>query len=364
MKKPVKCDCSTRNVEAPRALIAERTAHAGPTTGATNDCLQITPAPRSFMSTPAIRIDHVTKRFAGHTAVKDLTFDVPAGGIFGLLGPNGAGKSTTLRMIMDIIEPDAGRIALFGEGASSRDLSARVGFLPEERGLYRKMKVLDHLVFLAEVKGVRGSVARTKADSWLERLGLTEWRLKRVEDLSKGMQQKIQFAGTLIHDPDLVILDEPFSGLDPINLQVMKDVVVEIARSGRTVLFSTHIMEQAERMCDRIVIIARGEKVVDGRVSEVKSGFGERHIALSFSAGKEFADRILADRRLVAKVDDYGASADVLMSPGLDPQQLLVALVQAGVGLTRFEVVEPSLQAIFIAKVGDATYAPASAVAA
>jgi ABC-2 type transport system ATP-binding protein len=315
------------------------------------------------MSTPAISIEHVTKRFASFTAVKDLSFTVPSGGIFGLLGPNGAGKSTTIRMIMDIIEPDAGKITLFGSSASSRDLSERLGFLPEERGLYRKMKVLDHLAFLGEVKGMRKTDAKVKADRWLQRLGLSDWRLKRVEDLSKGMQQKIQFAGTLIHDPELVILDEPFSGLDPINLQVMKDVVVEIARSGRTVLFSTHVMEQAERMCDRIVIIARGEKVVDGTVSEVKAGFGERHIALTFFRGKEVAERILADPALVAKLDDYGASAEVAMAVGVDPQALLRALVAADVGLNRFEVVEPSLQSIFIAKVGNAAEVPAKAAA-
>ena len=315
------------------------------------------------MSTPAITIEHVTKRFASFTAVKDLSFTVPSGGIFGLLGPNGAGKSTTIRMIMDIIEPDAGKITLFGSSASSRDLSERLGFLPEERGLYRKMKVLDHLAFLGEVKGMRKADAKVKADRWLQRLGLSDWRLKRIEDLSKGMQQKIQFAGTLIHDPELVILDEPFSGLDPINLQVMKDVVVEIARSGRTVLFSTHVMEQAERMCDRIVIIARGEKVVDGTVSEVKAGFGERHIALTFFRGKEVAERILADPALVAKLDDYGASAEVAMAVGVDPQALLRALVAADVGLNRFEVVEPSLQSIFIAKVGNAAEVPAKAAA-
>jgi ABC-2 type transport system ATP-binding protein len=315
------------------------------------------------MSTPAISIDHVTKRFGAFTAVKDLSFTVPSGGIFGLLGPNGAGKSTTIRMIMDIIEPDAGKITLFGSSASSRDLSERLGFLPEERGLYRKMKVLDHLAFLGEVKGMRKADAKVKADRWLQRLGLSDWRLKRIEDLSKGMQQKIQFAGTLIHDPELVILDEPFSGLDPINLQVMKDVVVEIARSGRTVLFSTHVMEQAERMCDRIVIIARGEKVVDGTVSEVKAGFGERHIALTFFRGKEVAERILADPALVAKLDDYGASAEVAMAVGVDPQALLRALVAADVGLNRFEVVEPSLQSIFIAKVGNAAEVPAKAAA-
>lgn len=316
------------------------------------------------MSTPAISIEHVTKRFSAHTAVKDLSFAVPAGGIFGLLGPNGAGKSTTIRMIMDIIEPDEGKITLFGSSASSRDLSARVGFLPEERGLYKKMRILEHLAFLGEVKGMRVSDAKAKADKWLQRLGLGDWALKRVEDLSKGMQQKVQFAGALIHDPELVILDEPFSGLDPVNLQVMKDVVVEVARSGRTVLFSTHIMEQAERMCDRIVIIARGEKVVDGTVADVKAGFGDQNIALTFSSGKEAAERVMADRTLLAKVDDYGASAEVSMAAGVNPQALLTALVGAGVGLSRFEVVEPSLQAIFIAKVGNAGVAPANAEAA
>ncbi len=316
------------------------------------------------MSTPAVLIDHVTKRFSGHTAVKDLSFTVPAGGIFGLLGPNGAGKSTTIRMIMDILEPDEGRISLFGSAASSRDLSARVGFLPEERGLYKKMKILEHLAFLGEVKGMRVSDAKSKASKWLDRLGLADWGQKKVEDLSKGMQQKVQFAGALIHDPELVILDEPFSGLDPVNLQVMKDVVVEIARSGRTVLFSTHIMEQAERMCDRIVIIARGEKVVDGTVTDVKAGFGNRNIALTFSSGKEAAERVMADRALTAKVDDYGASAEVSLADGATSQQLLIALVNAGVGLARFEVVEPSLQAIFIAKVGNAGVVPANAEAA
>ena len=316
------------------------------------------------MSTPAVNIDRVTKRFSGHTAVKDLSFAVPAGGIFGLLGPNGAGKSTTIRMMMDIIEPDEGKVSLFGSASSSRELSARVGFLPEERGLYRKMRILEHLAFLGEVKGMSSGAAKSKADKWLQRLGLAEWATKRVEDLSKGMQQKVQFAGALIHDPELVILDEPFSGLDPVNLQVLKDVVVEIARGGRTVLFSTHIMEQAERMCDRIVIIARGEKVVDGAVAEVKAGFGERHVALSFAGQKEVAERILADPALVAKVDDYGASAEVSLASGASAQQLLAALVGSGVSLSRFEIIEPSLQSIFIAKVGNAGVVPADTVAA
>lgn len=311
------------------------------------------------MPTPAVRVEHVTKRFSGHTAVRDLSMEVPAGGIFGLLGPNGAGKSTTIRMIMDIIEPDEGTVSLFGSTERSRNLSGRVGYLPEERGLYKKMKVLDQLIFLGETKGISRSESRKRANAWLEKLGIADWAVKKVEDLSKGMQQKVQFAGALLHDPELVILDEPFSGLDPVNSQVMKDVVVEIARSGRTVLFSTHIMEQAERMCDHIVIIARGEKVVDGSVAQVKADFGGSFVALSFTHDKEKAMRVLADRRVVESVDDYGASAEVKLAVGGDAEALLTSLVREGVGLRRFEVVEPSLQSIFIAKVG-----PEAAVAA
>ena len=304
------------------------------------------------MPAAAVLVERVTKRFSGHTAVRDLSIEVPSGSIFGLLGPNGAGKSTTIRMIMDIIEPDEGRVSLFGSSERSRNLSARVGYLPEERGLYKKMKVLDQLIFLGETKGLARRESRRRSTAWLEKLGIADWAAKKVEDLSKGMQQKVQFAGALLHDPELVILDEPFSGLDPVNSQVMKDVVVEIARSGRTVLFSTHIMEQAERMCDRIVIIARGEKVVDGTVAQVKADFGGRFVALSFTHDKERAARVMLDRRLVESVDDYGVTAELKLAPDADPEELLATLVREGVGLKRFEVVEPSLQSIFIAKVG------------
>ena len=304
------------------------------------------------MAEPVVRVEGVTKRFAGHVAVRDLSLDVPKGIIFGLLGPNGAGKSTTIRMIMDIIEPDEGQVVLFGGTAKGRDLSERIGFLPEERGLYKKMKVVDHLVFLGEIKGMSGRDARRKAAEWLDRLGLRDWTTHKVEDLSKGMQQKVQFAGTLIHEPELVILDEPFSGLDPVNSQVLKDVVVELARSGRTVLFSTHIMEQAEKMCDHIVIISRGQKVVDGTLAEVKREDGGRHVAVAFHRDAAQAARVLLDRSLVAKADDYGASAELELAPGADPDRLLEALVRSGAGVSRFEIVEPSLQSIFIAKVG------------
>ncbi len=312
----------------------------------------------------AIQLDGVTKRFAGHTAVRSLSLSIPRGGIFGLLGPNGAGKSTSIRMMLSIILPDEGRITLFGGARASRDLSMRIGYLPEERGLYRKMKVGEHLTFLGEVKGLRRSRALELTKHWLARLGLSDWADKRVEDLSKGMQQKVQFIGALLHEPELVILDEPFAGLDPVNSKVMRDVVVEVAREGRTVLFSTHIMEQAEKMCDRVAIIARGEKVVDGTLAEVRRSGGGRHVALAFHRNKDAAVRVLGDRALVSRVDDFGASAEVRLAEGAEGDALLAALVAAGVGITRFEVVEPSLHSVFVSLVGaDAASAPAQEVA-
>jgi ABC-2 type transport system ATP-binding protein len=307
-----------------------------------------------------VEVQGITKRFAGHTAVRALSLAVPRGGVFGLLGPNGAGKTTTLRMIVDIIRPDEGRIALFGGSGTGREHAGRIGYLPEERGLYKKMTVVEQLAFLGEIKGLSRRDALTRARQWLERLGLNDWVDHKVEDLSKGMQQKVQFIGTFLHDPELVILDEPFSGLDPVNTQAMKDIVVGLAREGRTVLFSTHIMDQAERMCDRIVIIARGEKVVDGALADIKADFGRRFLALGFTHHREQAARILADRSLIMHVDDYGGTAEAQLAAGVAPDQVLHAMVQAGVGLARFEVVEPSLQSIFIAKVGpEAARAPA-----
>ncbi|MGB7213128.1 MAG: ATP-binding cassette domain-containing protein [Gemmatimonadales bacterium] len=313
------------------------------------------------MSEPVIVVERVTKRFAGHTAVRDLSLTVPKGGIFGLLGPNGAGKSTSIRMMLDIIEPEEGKISILGGALGARDLSKRIGFLPEERGLYKKMKVLDQLVFMGEIRGLSASHARERAAWWLGQLGLGAWMTKKIEDLSKGMQQKVQFAGALVHDPELLILDEPFSGLDPVNSQILEETVVQLSRSGHTILFSTHNMEQAEKMCDRVVIIARGQKVVDGSVAEVKAGYGDRYVALAFTHDRAAADRILADRSLVASVKDDGASAEVELAAGASGETLLRTLVQAGVGLSRFEVVSPSLRTIFIAKVGaDAATAPAS----
>jgi ABC-2 type transport system ATP-binding protein len=299
-----------------------------------------------------IRLRGVTKRFTGHTAVRALSLGVPEGAVYGLLGPNGAGKTTTIRMILSIIVPDTGTIELFGQEGSGRDVSHRIGYLPEERGLYRKMRVLDLLVFLAETKGVHRRQARAEGERWLGKLGLEEWARRKVDELSKGMQQKVQFISTVLHRPDLLVLDEPFAGLDPVNAQVMKDTVVELAQSGTTVLFSTHIMEQAEKLCDAVCIIAQGEKVVDGSLTEVKRRHGGRHIIVAVERGGSAVDRALRDPLTVAKVDNYGQYAEVELTPTGDPQQLLRGLVGSGANVTRFEITEPSLHKIFIDLVG------------
>ena len=220
------------------------------------------------MTNAILAADHIVKRFAGHTAVDGLTLTVPKGVIYGLLGPNGAGKTTTIRMIMNIYVPDSGSVRLFGEDGTGRDHSARIGYLPEERGLYPKMRVLDVLVFLAEMRGVSRRVARARAGEWLERLGLSDWRAQKVNALSKGMQQKVQFISTVLHDPDLLVMDEAFAGLDPVNSQVLKDTVLDLRGRGKTILLSTHIMEQAEKLCDSVCIIARGRKLVDGTLAD------------------------------------------------------------------------------------------------
>ncbi len=304
------------------------------------------------MSTPILVVDRVTKRFSGHVAVDALSLEIPSGVIYGLLGPNGAGKTTTIRMIMDIYEPDAGVVRVFGAPGGGRDHSARIGYLPEERGLYPKMRVLDVLVFLAEAKGVTRRAARAKALDWLERLGLADWRLRRVNELSKGMQQKVQFISTLLHDPELAVLDEPFSGLDPVNTQVMKDVVLELKQRGATILFSTHIMEQAEKLCDQLCIIARGQKLVDGSLAEVKRTHGGRHLTVAFDGGSGAAARVFADKRLIKRADDYGQYAELELTPAADAQEILRTLVGSGARLTKFELMEPSLNKIFIDLVG------------
>ncbi len=307
----------------------------------------------------AVRVSGITKRFGDHTAVEDVSFDVPEGVIYGVLGPNGAGKSTTLRMINDIIAPDAGEIELLGGLRPGSAAAPHIGFLPEERGLYPKMQVLEMLMFMGELRGLTRKDARTRADRWLERLGLGQWRLSKVQELSKGMQQKVQFAAALIHEPELVILDEPWSGLDPINADVLREVVQEQKAAGRTVLFSTHLMEQAEQVCEHIFIIARGKKVLEGKLADVKrAAAAEGKIALAFEdpGDRERAAAVLADRAVCAAArparSGEHADVEVELAAGASAQALLTALVGAGVGLRRFEVVTPTLHQIFVTRVG------------
>src|SRR5438309_6198113 len=274
------------------------------------------PAPAA---SPILVLDRVRKAFAGHTAVDDLSLAVPAGVIYGLLGPNGAGKTTTIRMIMDILQPDAGSVRLFGAPAGGRSNAERIGYLPEERGLYRKMRVFDVLVFLGEMKGMERRRARQRAGEWLERLGLAQWRTRRIDELSKGMQQKVQFISTVLHEPALVVLDEPFAGLDPVNTQLLKDVVLELRHGGATVLFSTHIMEQAEKLCDQLCIISRGRKLVDGSLSDIKRTASGQYLTIGFDGEAGSAARLFADRRLVKQVDDYGQYAELELADGADP---------------------------------------------
>src|SRR5213593_3788335 len=249
------------------------------------------------LTKPTLILEHVTKRFGNFTAVSDLSLQVRPGRVFGLIGPNGAGKTTTIRMIVNITVADSGRIELFGQPLSLA-LQDRIGYLPEERGLYKKMKVGEQLRFFAELKGLRGKEAETRIDVWLARLQLAEWKEKRTKDLSKGMQQKMQFITAVIHDPDLVILDEPFSGLDPVNVDMMKGTILGQKSAGKTISLSTHQMEIAEKLCDDVCMINRSHKVLDGRLREIRRSFSRNAVALQFAGG----DGVLDDSALVANI--------------------------------------------------------------
>ena len=318
------------------------------------------------MSDLAIEIRNVVKRYAEHVAVRDLSLDVPRGAVYGLLGPNGAGKTTTIRMILNIIAPDSGTIRILGQSHLSERVTDRIGYLPEERGLYKKMQVRRVLRFLAELKGVDAATADRRIDEWMERLSLKtpekDWGLSKVDELSRGMQQKVQFIGTLLHEPELVILDEPFSGLDPINAQALVDTVVDLKRQGRTVIFSTHLMDNAERLCDAVCIIARGEKVLDGAVVDVKTTHDtRRHVALGLTGESPLANgvgAVLRDPSLVSRVNDQNRFFDIELAPAASSQQLLQRLVAAGAGITRFELVQPSLHQIFLERVGATNVEP------
>ncbi|MFN0251822.1 MAG: ABC transporter ATP-binding protein [Kofleriaceae bacterium] len=303
--------------------------------------------------TSALSIRGVVKKFGNHIAVDDITFEVPRGVIYGILGPNGAGKSTTLRMINDIIAPDRGEIRILDlpPGVAA---ARKIGYLPEERGLYPKMKVGEIVEFMGELRGLSRAESKKRGAAWLERLGLSKWLGNKVEALSKGMQQKVQFATALLHEPEVVILDEPWSGLDPINAEVLREIVAEIREGGRTVLFSTHQMEQAEKIVDAVCIIARGKLVLEGKLRDLKAASNaDGWIALAFSGGtKDKADAVLADTAIVSERRDAAAGDHDIEVKAPDPQRLLSALIGAGAALRKFEVVEASLHQIFVEKVG------------
>jgi ABC-2 type transport system ATP-binding protein len=293
-----------------------------------------------------ISVYNVSKSYGDFVAVDNLSAEVKRGSIFGLLGPNGAGKSTTIRMIVNITMPDSGEIRLFGQPMNSK-LQERVGYLPEDRGLYKKMKVGEQLAFFAELKGLSHEEAQKQIDAWLDRIEMSEWKNKRWEELSKGMQQKIQFVSTILHSPDLVILDEPFSGLDPISSRLLKEIVQELKQNNKTIIFSTHLMEQAEELSDEICLINHGRKVLGGEVREIKRRFGWRYIALD---GEDF-DRTLRDNPLVREFSPNRDHTEITLQNGADPQELLRQLVSDGARITRFELVAPSLNDIFIESV-------------
>lgn len=299
----------------------------------------------------AVRVQGVTKRFGKHTAVSGLDLEVPRGVIYGLLGPNGSGKTTTLRMIMGILGPDEGQVDLFG-APPDEAARRRIGYLPEERGVYRKMKCQDLIVFLAEIRGIPRAEGRRRALAWLDRLGLREWADKKVEDLSKGMQQKIQFIGTVIHEPELLVLDEPFSGLDPINQDVLEEIVLDFHARGTTILFSTHLMDQAERLCHRVCLISRSRKVLDADLKELKAAERKGLVAVEF----EGPDRWLEGPE-VASVEAVDGAVHLLLREGADHQAILRRGVAAGATIYRFDLVEPRLHEIFVRHVGAAAAA-------
>ena len=299
---------------------------------------------------PTLVLEHVTKQYGDFTAVDDLSLQVRPGRIFGLIGPNGAGKTTTIRMIVNITIPDSGRIELFGQTMET-SLQDRIGYLPEERGLYRKMKVGEQLKFFAELKDVRGKEADQRIDNWLQKMGLSDWKARRTKDLSKGMQQKVQFITAVIHNPDLLILDEPFSGLDPVNVELMKETILENKREGKTIILSTHQMEIAEKLCDDVCMINHAKKVLDGQLRKIRRSFSRNAVALQVAN----ADDVLQDKSLVVNVRQNGDDTEVLMAPGVDAQALLKRLVEAGALVNKFELAEPSLHDIFIEKVREAS---------
>jgi ABC-2 type transport system ATP-binding protein len=301
----------------------------------------------------ALWMQGVSKRYADHLAVDDLSLAVPPGTIYGVLGPNGAGKSSTLRMALNIIGRDSGEVRLLGrDPATERAVLRRVGYLPEERGLYRKMRVLDVLIFFGRLKGMSAPDARREGERWLERMGLADWRRARVETLSKGMQQKVQFVSTMIHDPDLLILDEPASGLDPVNQEVLKEAIRGARDRGRTVVFSTHNMAEAEELCQFVCIIARGRKVLDGSLREIRQSHRGNRWAVEYQDPTPGAAELFQGRDAFVEVRQIEGGWEVDLPAGEEPDELLGAISRLRPLPIRFARVEPTLHEIFVGRVG------------
>lgn len=294
-----------------------------------------------------IEVNNVHKAFGKTKAVNDVSFEVNKGRIFGLLGPNGAGKTTTIRMINYILSPDSGSVTINGEVASPETQKV-IGYMPEERGLYKKMKVFDQLMYLTQLKGMNSNDAKKAIDYWLERFEASDWKKKEINELSKGMSQKIQFIATIAHDPDIYIFDEPFSGLDPINSETLKEIIIELREKGKTILFSTHRMEQVEQMCDDICLFNKGEAVLTGNLRNIKSSFGENTINLEFEGDSSFLDKI-ENVRINNRSTNF---AEIRVLDGQKMQDIL-KLAMEHAEIHKFERIEPSLTEIFISTVGE-----------
>ncbi len=283
-----------------------------------------------------VKVSHVSKSFNGQPVVNDISFSIAPGEIFGLIGPNGAGKTTIIRMLLDIIKPDSGEIRIL-DSRLSDGIKDRIGYLPEERGLYRRLTVMDTLMYLGALKNKHG---KGKALELLEKMGLSSHKDKKISELSKGMQQKIQIIAAVIHDPEFIMLDEPFSGLDPVNMKLVKDMIIELSKEGKTVLISTHMMDQVEHMCDRIFMINRGSGVLYGSVGEIKCRYGKNTIFLEFEGE-------LKNIQGVRKINYSGRYAELILEAGADTQEVLKSIVNK-VSVNKFEISAPSLNEIFI----------------
>jgi ABC-2 type transport system ATP-binding protein len=293
---------------------------------------------------PAVEVSHIVKSFADKVAVDDLSFSIEQGEMFGLIGPNGAGKTTTIRIMMDIIKPDSGGVTIFGE-VLGEDIKSRLGYMPEERGLYRKLNVIDSIIYLASLKGMDKSLAREKADELLERVEMLDTKKKKIEELSKGMGQIIQLVVTIVHSPQLVVLDEPFAGLDPVNTELLKGMLDELRNQGKAVILSTHQMNQVEELCDRILMINKGQAVLYGDLDEIKSRYRGNSVILD-SEGKLGEIPGVTIRRTDKN------HTELILDSGTTPRQVLAHLVNRDVVINSFEVATPSLNEIFLKEVG------------